>query len=743
LIDIMPSHYPKIAAGLALSLLPLLTVCLPVAAVAQTAASAADVFRKLAADTWISRSVGFSELGFKGPMVLASTDTKREIYLPVPANVPLADASLQLDANYLRADGGRTTMIVSLDNYPVSARAFTLEKGDAGIPLGVDGAARPGGFVHLGVNWATALSRETICADSRAPGNILRIEPSSRFTYRYDGAAIRDLATAWGALPASTSILVAGRSLSAESYDSAWRLGVALERNGKRSTIKLLPAVGDVVDLEGIAVAPALLGIPAFAALAAGGKHKMKDAAEIGALLSLGQNGLFRADIIVADPAMIAGLGAAFDALDAQLKTAAPDAVAAFAEWRARIEPAAKIMGPMEVRLGSAFGRPAILIAPDAGAKAAGLFGEFWRGISVSPALAVQTIDRPRSDGAIVTLKNLGGAPGSFDVLGRAEWTASFDLEAVSADGRRPSTLLLDVSAAPGAARASPVASVFLNDILLGAKHLDATGRRERITARIPRHVLAARNVVKVSFVRQLSSDGCRETPEAYPVAVLATSHLLLDKAEPEANFTGMLSRFAAGADLMLPKAYLSDAGTTLPRVIRLAASTGVPATNAALSLVEAGKEQNPHASFLAIDVPINGGQALVKVDGGRLVLGDRSKRTLLDISGLDRVGILEMAQSDGKSGIVYRTVGATPPPMDSVWQLSRGNFAAIGPRGLLTELDTENASGHDLIDDDEQFSLRKTLWWGLPIVLIALFIALMIRASRARRRHAAAKREQ
>jgi hypothetical protein len=161
-------------------------------------------------------------------MVLSSTDTKREIYLPASANVPLDGAALQLDANYLRANGGRTTMIVSLDNYPVSA-----------------------------------------------PGNILRIEPTSRFTYRYNGAAIRDLAAAWGALPATAVIPVAGGSLSADSYDTAWRLGVAL---------------------------------------ADGGKHKMKDAAEIGALMSLGQSGPFRADVIVADKALIASMAAAFAA---------------------------------------------------------------------------------------------------------------------------------------------------------------------------------------------------------------------------------------------------------------------------------------------------------------------------------------------------------------------------------------------------------------------------------------------
>lgn len=724
----------------ALHALSLFAVYLPLAGAAEAAGNPADAFRRLAADTWITRSVKLSELGFTGPVVLASTDTLREIYLPVPANVPLTGAALQLDANYLRADRGRTTMVVSIDSYPVSARGFTEERGDASAPLGVDGTPRPSGFVRLGINWTNAHAGQSVCADARTPGNILRVEPTTRFTYRYDGAAVRDLTTAWGALPATTTILISGNNLPAASYDTAWRLGVAMERAGKHGAIKILPAVGDTVDMDGISIPAGLRAIPAFAALAEGGKHKIKDAAEAGALIALGQNGPFRADVIVSDQALTTSLTKAFNALADQVKTAAPDASAAFSEWRARVEPAAKPIGSNEVRLGSAFGRPAILVSPDAGAKAAALFGEYWRTIGVSSAVALQAVDTPPADGSVISLKALGGSPASFDVLGRAEWTMSFDIAAVSANGRLPATLELDISAAPGAARTAPVAAVFLNDILLGARQLNANGARERISARIPRYALAARNVLKVSFVRQLSSDACRETPEAFPVAVLASSHLVLDKSEPELNFTGMLSRFSTETNVMLPQNYLSDASNTLPRVINIATSTGVSAVHATMSVIATGKEQDPSSSFLAIDVPFKDGKNLATIDGGRLVLADGSKRALLDISGLDHVGTLQMARIGGQSGIVYRTVGANPPTLEKPFKLSRGNFAVIGSAGLLKELDTENASGRDLIQDDNEFSLRKAIWWGIPILAIALFIVLMVYASRMRRRRAVAK---
>lgn len=723
-----------------LNLLLLLTLCVP--AIGQDAGSAAQAFKLLAADTVISRSIAFSELGFNAPLVLDSAGARREIYLPVPANVAISAGKVALNANYLRADGGRTTLVLSLDNYPVSARAYALESGDASAALGVDGAPRNSGFVRLGVNWSTALASTSICADASTPGNILRIEPDSRFTYRYDGAAIGDLSTAWSALPATSSILIAGGKLSVASYDTAWRMGVALERAGKRSIVARLPAIGDVILLDANIVPSALRSIPAFAALAQAGRHTIKDDAEIGALMSLGQNGPLRADIIVADPALLAGMRAAFDALRDQIKAMAPEATAAYAQWRTRLEPAAKAVGAHAVRLDFAFGRPAILVAPDAGAKAAGLFSQPWSSMAVTPALAVQTASALATDASVIALGRLGGAPGSFNVFDRAEWTASFNLAAVSGEGRLPSTLMLDVSAAPGAARAAPVASVFLNDILLAARHLDANGQRERIVARIPHYALASNNVLKVSFVRQLSSNDCRETPQAYPVAVLASSHVQLDKATPDASFTGMLSRFADGAELMLPASYLMDARSTLPRVIRLASSTGVSATNATLSLLEAGKQPAPGGSFLALDLPLKSDRNQVKADAGRIVVTNSDEKVLLDISGLERIGLLEVHQIGGKTGISYRTAGVTAPLLDQPLQLARGNFAAIGARGVLMEIDTDDASGRAMIDDanDDESLLRAALWWILPSLGIALFITLMVAASRARRRRDAAK---
>ena len=727
--------FRRLLIAAAAAIVPILASAQP--APAAQGSSPADVFRRMSADNWIPRSVSFADLGFTGPVVLGYPDTLREIYLPVPTNVPLANAALQMDANYVRADGGRTTLILSVDGYPVSARPFTAERGDATLTLPIDGAARPSGFVRFNIDWRTAVGRENTCADARTPGNLLRIEPTTRFTYRYDGSAVRDLSTSWSSLPSTPTILVASNKLSPEAYDSAWRVGVALERAGKRPIFRALPAVGDTVDMRGITIPPALRSVPAYAGLTENGPHKIKDAGEIGALMSLGAAGPFQADIVIADQTFGAAMGANFDAMRGQLPA---DAGASYTEYRTRfLDPLGKPMVSKEVRLANVFGRPTIVVAPDAGAKAAGLFTQIWQQVAVSSSVVIQAADEPRSDLTAVSLKYLGAKPGSFDVLAHADWNATFDIGTVAADGRGPGTLVIDVAAAPSAARTPPIVSVFLNEVLLGAKEMEATGRRERIVAPIPRYALAARNVIRVSFTRQLASDRCRETPEPYPVSVLASSHMLLEKIEAGGDFAGLMSRFAAGGTVLVPASYLNDAQNTLPRVVRLAATTGVSPVNAKFTAVADNTQPKIDGPFLSMDLPLSDAKKSdVKVEGGRLYLPGSGDKPLIDINGLNRVGLLEVTKVGNDTGASYRTLGTEAPLMDKPIALSDGNIAVLGATGLRSEVNTIDPTGQGRLREARPSFFERTYWWLLPILVVAFFIALLVYASRVRRRKSA-----
>lgn len=698
---------------------------------------AADLFTRMASDAWVPRTLTFAELGFTDPIVLGYPETLKDIYLPVPPGVDLSNASVQIDASFVRADGGRTTLVLSLDGAPVNARAFTAEKGDASALLPIDGKPRPSGFVRLTADWRTAVARENTCADARTPGNIVRIEPTSKFVFRYDGSDIRDLAAAWSALPATPTILIAGRSLSAEAYDTAWRVGVALERAGKRPKIRTLPGPGESVDLQGIAIPAQLKGIPGFAALTENGTHTIKDAAEAGAVLALGAAGPVQADIVIADKGAAAAMGQPLEALGSQIRASSPDAAGAYTQWRtSALDPWGKPIGSNEIRLANVLGRPTIVVAPDAGAKAAGLFTQIWQHAAAGPSLVVGAAEEPgKGDRTAVSLKYLGAKPASFDVLAHAEWNATFDIGSVANDGRAPGTLVMDVAASPSAARTPPVVSVFMNDVLLGAKEMEAHGRRERIVAPVPRYALQTRNVIKVAFVRQLASDRCRETPEPYPVAVLASSHMLLDKIEPGADFTGLMAKFADGGTLVIPQSHLDQAPQTLPRVMRLAASTGLSPVKAKMQAVPQGGEPKIESAFLAVDVVPKDVAKNLKPEKDRLFLGGTGDRPLLDVRGLNRVGVLEVTTAGSQLGAVYRTLGNEPPSMDKPLQLSSGNVAIMGNTGLRGEVNTLDPAGDGPVREGQLAFYERGYWWLAPIVLVALFVAMLVFASRARRR--------
>lgn len=685
---------------------------------AASAVSASQVFERLNADSWVPRVVTFADLGFNGPLVLGARDSSREIALPVPPGVPLANATLQVDASFVRADGGRTTLILSLDGFPVSARPVTAERGDGSLTVAVDGAPRASGLVRFNIDWRTAINRENTCSDGRTPGNLLRIEPTTRFTYRYDGSAVQDLSSAWNALPASPVIMIAGHKLSSDAYDSAWRLGVALERAGKHPRIEAMPGVGDVVDLQGAVIPSALRTVPAFAALAEGGKRRIKDLAEVGALMALGPAGPLQADIMVADRATGSVVVQALDELRAQLPA---ETLNAFTEWRTRaLDGWGRQLAAGQVRVANVFGRPAIVVAPDAGGQAAGLFTQNWQQLAMSPSLSVQAADDPKADLAAVSLKYLGARPATLEVLSRADWTAGFDIGAVSSDGRGPGTLVIDVAAAPGAARTPPVVSVFMNEVLLSARELEASGKRERIIAPIPHHVVSTRNTIRVSFVRQQASDRCREMPEPYPVSVLASSHLLLDKVAPSMYFSGLISRFAHGVTMLVPVSYLYDSANTLPRVISLASSTGVSPSRARFIPVLDVGPPKIRGPFLSIDVPLKEGTSEVKLEGGRLLLAKGSERPLLDISGLNRAGLLEVTKAGRDIGAIYRTLGREAPLFDRTMQLAAGNVAVIGMGGLRAELNTIDPSGEGMTRESPPSLTEGSAWWLLLVLAFA-----------------------
>lgn len=701
---------------------------------AQTQGPVADELARLGTDTSVTRTMALSGLGISDPIVLQARENHRDLYLPVPADIPLSDASIRFDAGYALPEAARTTLVLSLDNDMVSARSLTQERGDAGIELGVDGSPRPGGFVQLGVQW-TSISAASRCGNVNAPANVLRILPGTQFFYRYDSAAIRDLPTAWTALPPAPVILTAGNALSLQSYDAAWRMGVALERSGKRPVVLALPQAGDEIDLRGIAVPAGLRAIPAFDALAQGGRRKIESAAEVGALIALGADGPLHADIMVADQTLLERLADAVNALRDQVLSAAPQAAEAFAQWQKRtIAPLLLPPGKEEVRLAFAGGRPVIVLGADAGAKAASLLDNARHRTLLSPepgnnASAAAT--------AAVPIARLGGNPGSFDVGARGEWQASFDLADV-AHGRTPAQAVLDLAAAPVASFNSVSAAVFMNDVLLGSRRIAANGKVERLSVGIPHYAVSSKNTLRVVFQRPSITGDCNEAAMAAPVSVLPTSHVLFEKMESGDDFIGMRTRFSAGASVFVPRSYLNDATASLARVIRIADVAGVSPMHAMLTLNDS-KPLQPQEPFLAFDVPATPAREKVRVDAGRVILASYGERKPLDASGAARLGVVEVNRVGNQAGMLYHSVGNDSLQFDKPFMLAHGDVAILAPGGVLAEVDTDGSMDARLIAEGGPAWWRRALTWLAPVAVVMSFVGLLVAASHMRRRKEAA----
>jgi len=109
----------------------------------------------------------------------------------------------------------------------------------------------------------------------------------------------------------------------------------------------------------------------------------------------------------------------------------------------------------------------------------------------------------------------------------------------------------------------------------------------------------------------------------------------------------------------------------------------------------------------------------------------------LLDVRGLNRVGIIEVSGKGDDIGAVYRTMGQQPPAMNKPIQLSGGNLAIMGNNGLRTEVNTRDPSGQGIMKEAQPGLFERGYWWLMPIILVALFLGLLVFASRMRRRRA------
>ncbi|PVX79935.1 cellulose biosynthesis cyclic di-GMP-binding regulatory protein BcsB [Paraburkholderia unamae] len=709
------------------------------------ASATGDSLRQLTANAGVTRSVALSDLGITDAVVLTG-GASQDFYLPVPKNLTLANAAIAFDGHYLKGQTGTASVVLSVDGQPALSQALADGDGLLQRSLAVAPRVHGAGFVRLGVN---LLSNTGVrhCEDPSAAANSIVISPQTRLTYRVETRAVTSLDDAWSTLPGAPVLLVSGAQLEQAAFDSAWRLGVALERGGKRVSVRTLPAVGENVDTRGLAVPDALAAIPAFAALRDNtATHKLASDAELGALIVLGAPSA-SGDVVVADAALRARLAGALDALNAQLASD-PDAQAGLKAWRASHATLADTaLAAQQIRLATLGEHTVLAVSPDAGAQAAGLFDDTLRRVLTTDSV-VAPIARPdqRNNGKFVSLANLGGSAQAFDVLARGDWTVSFPLAAIAADSRMPAEITLYVAAAPGPSSSRPVATIYWNGVLLAAKQLRADGQPEQLRARVPGYVLGVNNNLRLSVQRQPYSADCNETPQAYPVNVLpASSYISAGDAAPNGTFIGLLPLMAGHPQLIVPRRYLATAPDALSRVIGLALASGLSPTQTELTVANGDAAVKPAKPFLAMEVAIDGASPSARVSDGRRLQIRGTTVDWLDVTGLTHLSSAEVVSAHGEDGLLWYAIGATPaagaqPAAVQPFVLNRGNLAILGDSGPLAWIDSGNpdASMPPGAGETQFYEWRRYVSWGVPIIAITLFVflTLFILATRARRKN-------
>ncbi len=703
------------------------------------ASPASDALQRLQGDTWVNRSFALSDLGFGDDVLLSGYDSRQEFYLPVPRTLQIADASVDFRGRYYKAEEGRTSMLLFVNGKPVHSRRIESPEGDAGQLLKVDTSKPADGFMRFRVNWLNNVGQR-ICDVERSTGNVLSVSNDTRFNYRFSSSSLTSLADAWLTLPARPTLLVASRTLSKTAYDTTWRLGVALEQANRRVDIKAFPAPGDTINTTGWQIPAGLAALPAFAALARNeASHVLKDEAEVGALVVLGST-LATGDIVVSDAALQTQIATALDALGAQF-SADVDAARAFGTWRGLQTALSAGAAPSQsIRLATLGAHPVIVVADDAGAKAAGVFGDVWRSVLTTRDVVVNQADTPSAlDRSVLRLTDLGGSDANFEVLSRGDWTTTVPLGALAVNGRMPSDLVVDVAAAPGASSTRPVASIFWNNILLSAKRLEADGRPERLDARIPGYALGLSNVVRVSVQRQPYSNDCNETPQAFPVSVLPTSYVREGDSEPDGTFVGLLPLMSGSPQLIVPESYLNDAPASLMRVVRMAVAAGVTPVRAELVVAPKDELTTPTKPFLAMQASVDGASAKVDMKDSRLRINGKNT-PWLEVDGVAQLSAVEVARANGHYGLLWQALGAQSALQEKPFVLNRGDIALIGAQGPVSWIDSSNpsASQPPRAGESAFYEWRRYVSWGVPLISAALLLILLLLAwaYRARRRY-------
>jgi hypothetical protein len=548
------------------------------------AATPREVFERAAAQPMVARSVSLADLGIATAIVLNDARPERVLFFRLPSGLPLLTADAELLVEYVKAERGQMFLSASVDGNPGAAVEFDTTGGSSTVRVPVATEPRSQPFAQIGLRFAASALPDNPCMDRSALGSGIAVSPRSRFNYQASARAVTDLRTAWQSLPRHTVILLPQPTLTPRLYEASLRVALALRETGRQVDFRTLPAPGTRVDLAGLEVPPPLAGLPAFRRFASERTVALETRAERAAylvLLALAGHGI--GDVLIGEsPA--GALAADLDALGHALERDDTEAADAFAAWRQATAPTDLPAADSNLALVRLLGQPAILLRGEQAGAGAALVGSRWRTLAGGAGILAQAPAEPAANGKRMPLERLGTPLTPQTIADAGEWIFSLAAAQLPPD-RWPSQIELEMTIAPDPTRTAPVVSVFLNDALLRAESVTGTGTIARVTADVPKYLLAARNTLRVTVQRGPGPSDCR-APRGYPAQILPTSHITLAGSSDDSQFYALLPRLARAGHVAVPSAYLENAIASLPFVATVLRAAGLNAGSVELDVL-------------------------------------------------------------------------------------------------------------------------------------------------------------
>jgi cellulose synthase operon protein B len=575
--------------------------------------------------------VTLADIGFINGVRLANLGGRQDLFVPLPQDGAVAATGLTLVLDDVSAFEARRNLEVQINDRTATAIALDGKTRDRTVRIPLAKVRPRDGYLKISFLYSGAATLDR-CIDVRYVGDSVTVRPETAVEIDVGPVGELDVATTAALMPREVTVALPGRRVTESEVATAVTVARSLIASGRRVAF-----------------------------------HRGYEG--LGELSRRDESGRWIRGVVLVGP-----LAEATSVLDA---------------------PLAKVAGPIQpfgtlaaVRVG---GLPALLVSDGDVVRAGRLFASplraATRGVAAAFVGEAAPVDAP-TDRA--TFEQLGVPPAQIDVFGRADLTAIIDIRRLPPE-TRPTRLLLDVMVAPDGAGAKAVVSAFVNERLLGST-VAATSEATHLDLGLPDGLIGNIADIRVVIQRESAQGDCRFEPQGYPAQILASSALVLASASGAPHdFSDLPPHFARGVKLLLPAADADHPDLVLGLLTEVVQQLSPDVAPLNVSFASSSAP-TPNGPFIAVsEGPPAGANPRVRFDRGRVVVADRSGRTLLDLGGFVGGAVAQVVEAGDYPGVWIKPLaanGAAPSP--SELRLDHGDVAFIDGNGVALAMSTE-----------------------------------------------------